>query len=658
MAGNYDGSLIFDTSIDQTGFKSGIEKLESAAVAGVKAITAITTTATVGFASYAVKVGSDFEAAMSKLEAVSGANAEDMEALTAKAKEMGATTKFSASESAEALNYMAMAGWKTEDMLGGLEGIMNLAAASGEDLATVSDIVTDALTAFGLQASDSAHFADVLAMASNASNTDVYMMGETFKYVAPLAGAMNYSIEDAAVAIGLMANAGIKGSEAGTALRATLTRLVKPPDAAAQAMKQLGIEVVNADGSMKPLSETIVDLREAFAGLTESEQAEKAAAIAGQEAMSGLLAIVNASDADFAQLTEQINNANGAALEMAEIMNDNLQGQITLFKSALEGLGIAIYGSMEEPLKEVVKAGAGYLSELNAAFEEQGYNGLLVTWKKILGEMLQAVSVSGPEMIDVATELIIGFLDTIADNSDNIAEAGVQIVIALAEAAIETLPELADVGFQILVSLAKYIVQNLPELAPVAALLIAKFAANILLNKTKLLETGGKLIKEMASKLKSEGLSKMKDVGKGIVDGVMNGIKSNAGRLLNYVKEWARSILSNAKKALGINSPSKLFRDEIGANLALGVEEGFEDKYRTMANKMRDVIGQQTEKLSASLSIDKGQMVPAGASGGGTTSIPVNIYYQSAGGTDIDAKRLGRKFGQEIDKELRSRGVK
>lgn len=657
MAGSYDGSLIFDTSIDRTGFESGIKKLESAAAAGIKAMTALTTAA-IGFAGYAVKAGSEFETAMSQVQAISGASAEELEALTDKAKEMGATTKFSASESAEALNYMAMAGWKTEDMLNGLEGIMNLAAASGEDLGTTSDIVTDALTAFGLAASDSGHFADVLAKASSNSNTNVYMMGETFKYVAPLAGAMGYSIEDTAVAIGLMANAGIKGSEAGTALRATLTRLVKPPDAAAQAMKQLGIEVTNADGSMKPLNETILDLREAFAGLTESEQAEKAAAIAGQEAMSGLLAIVNASDADFAQLTEQINNANDAAGEMAEIMNDNLQGQIVLFKSALEGLGIAIYGSMEEPLKEVVKSAAGYLSELNVAFEEQGYNGLLVTWKKILGEMLQAVSVSGPEMIDAATELITGFLDTIADNSDNIAEAGVQIVVALAEEAIDVLPKLADVGLQILISLAKYIVQNLPQLAPVALALVAKLGTEILLKKAKLLEPATKLVKDTATKLKSEFLSKMKDVGKSAVDGVINGIKGNAGKLLSYIKSWAKSILDNAKKALGINSPSKLFRDEIGANLALGVEEGFKDKYKAMADKMRGVINQQTDKLSASLSIDKGQMVPAGAFGGGTTSIPVNIYYQSAGGTDIDAKRLGRKFGQEVEKELRGRGVK
>ena len=184
---------------------------------------------------------------MSKVAAISGAAGDELETLSDKAKEMGAKTKFSATEAASAFEYMAMAGWKTTDMLGGIEGIMNLAAASGEDLAAVSDIVTDALTAFGLSAQDSGHFADVLAQASSNATTNVGLMGATFKYVAPVAGAMGYSIEDTAVAIGLMANAGIKGEQAGTALRAMFTRLVKPPKDAADALDALGISAANSD---------------------------------------------------------------------------------------------------------------------------------------------------------------------------------------------------------------------------------------------------------------------------------------------------------------------------------------------------------------------------------------------------------------------------
>lgn len=303
-----------------------------------------------------VKTYMDFEAQMKKVQAISGASGADFEALTAKAKEMGAATQFSATESAQALEYMAMAGWKTDDMLGGISGIMDLAAASGEDLGRVSDIVTDALTAFGLQASDSAHFADVLAQASSNSNTNVSMMGMTFQYVAPLAGALKYSIEDVGIAMGLMANNSIKGEKAGTALRAILTRLVDPPKEAGSAMDRLGITVKNADGTMKPLRQTMKELRSAFAGLSAAEQAEAASAIAGQEAISGMLSIVNASETDFDKLTAAIDNAEGAAGNMAKTVNDNLKGDLKSLSSVWESVQLEFMsGKGADGLREFVQ---------------------------------------------------------------------------------------------------------------------------------------------------------------------------------------------------------------------------------------------------------------------------------------------------------------
>ncbi len=290
----------------------------------------------------ALSITADFDVQMSKVAAISGASGQDFEDLRAKAREMGAETKFSATEAGQAFEYMAMAGWKTEDMLDGIEGIMNLAAASGEELGTTSDIVTDALTAFGKTAADAGDFADVLAQASANANTNVGLMGETFKYVAPVAGALGYDYRDVATAIGLMANSGIKASQAGTALRGLFTRLAKPTKESSTAMEALGISLTNADGSMKPLAELMVDLRTKFAGLTEAEKAQYAAMLAGQNGMSGMLAIVNASEKDFQQLTESIQNSNGAAKEMADKMNDNLAGQITILKSQLEELAISI----------------------------------------------------------------------------------------------------------------------------------------------------------------------------------------------------------------------------------------------------------------------------------------------------------------------------
>lgn len=325
----------------------------------------------VGVGAAAVKTATDFEAGMSEVKAISGATGSEFEALKDKAIEMGAKTKFSASDSADAFKYMAMAGWDAQSMLDGIAGIMDLAAASGEDLATTSDIVTDALTAFGLQASDSAHFADVLAQASSKSNTNVGLMGETFKYVAPVAGALGYSIEDTAVAIGLMANSGIKGSQAGTALRSTITRLAKPVGEAEKAVNALGISITNADGTMKPLSQTMLELREKFAGLTEEQKAQYAAMLAGQEGMSGLLAIVNASDEDFQKLTDEINNANGAAQDMADIMMDNTAGAIEQLKGALESAGILIGEKLTPYIRQLAEWITGLVEKFNNLSAEQ-----------------------------------------------------------------------------------------------------------------------------------------------------------------------------------------------------------------------------------------------------------------------------------------------
>lgn len=313
------------------------------------------------FASSVVTTGAQFDSTMSKVAAISGTTGDELLKLRNKAKEMGATTKFTASESAEAFTYMAMAGWKTGDMLDGISGIMNLAAASGSDLATTSDIVTDALTAFGLTAKDSGRFADVLAAASSNANTNVEMMGATFKYAAPVAGALGYTIEDTAVAIGLMANAGIKADQAGTSLRSIMQRLASDTGGAATAAKALGVEITNADGSMRPLSEVTAGLRKAFAGLSQEEKVNAAKTIAGANAMSGLLAIVNSSDDDFNKLTSAVNDSSGAAENMANTMLDNAEGAMTLFDSKLEGIKVQIWEGLEPAIRSGIDALSGLL---------------------------------------------------------------------------------------------------------------------------------------------------------------------------------------------------------------------------------------------------------------------------------------------------------
>lgn len=355
-----DGSLIFDTSIDTKGVEEGLEKIKKTAdgySVGKNIFSNLATDAIQaagGALLDAAEAGMEFEASMAKVQATSSATGKQLDELTNLAREYGASTVFSSSECADALNYMAMAGWDVEQMTNGLPGILNLAAASGEDLALTSDIVTDALTAFGMQAEESAHFADILATASSKSNTNVSMMGETFKYVAPVAGALGYSAEDVAVAVGLMANSGIKAGQAGTSLRAILSNLTQPTDAQAAAMGALGISLTNTSGGMKSLDELLEDLRTGFSGLNEAEQASFASIIGGQEAMSGLLAIVNASDTDFSNLKTAIYDCDGACDQMSATMTDNVKGGLAELSSAAEDAQIEIYDAVEPMIRDAL----------------------------------------------------------------------------------------------------------------------------------------------------------------------------------------------------------------------------------------------------------------------------------------------------------------
>ena len=396
--------------------------------------------AVAGLGAAAVKTATDFDAGMSKVAAISGATGDDLDALRDKAREMGAKTKFSASEAASAMEYMAMAGWKTEDMLGGIEGIMNLAAASGEDLATTSDIVTDALTAFGMSADDSAHFADILAAASSNANTNVSMMGETFKYCAPIAGALGFSAEDTAQAIGLMANAGIKGSQAGTALRTIMNNLAGEVKITGKALGEVTIATTNTDGSMRDLSDILADCRGAFSQLSESEQAAAAEALVGKNAMSGFLALMNAGDADIEKLSSSIDHCsdtfvktvdgaiipmsqaleegidwieeyNGVADQMASVMQDNLAGQLTILKSQLEELAIS-FGEMLMPaIRSIVSKIQAFVDKLNGMSESQRKAvltiGLIIAalgpLLVILGSVISKVGVAMQGFVKLAT---------------------------------------------------------------------------------------------------------------------------------------------------------------------------------------------------------------------------------------------------------------
>ena len=380
------------------------------------------TAGVVGLGTVAVKTAADFDSAMSKVAAVSGATGKDLDALRDKAREMGSKTKFSASEAAEAMNYMAMAGWKTEDMLSGIEGVMNLAAASGEDLATTSDIVTDALTAFGLSAKDSGHFADILAAASSNANTNVSMMGETFKYCAPIAGALGFSAEDTAEAIGLMANAGIKGSQAGTALRTIMNNLSGDVKICGSSIGEVTVATTNADGSMRDLSDILADCRTAFSGLSESEKAAAAESLVGKNAMSGFLALMNAGEADINKLSSAIDNCDGCAAGMAETMNDNLAGQLTILKSQLQELAISFGELLMPAIRTIVGWIQKFVDWLNSMDEGT---------RKVIVTIALVAAAIGPVLIIVGKVIsAIGTIMTIIPKLAGVINAAKGVIAA------------------------------------------------------------------------------------------------------------------------------------------------------------------------------------------------------------------------------------
>lgn len=554
-----DGTLKFDTLIDSSGFQKGISSIGEIAQKGLKATSDIlkgSMTAIAGLGGAAIKIGSDFESGMSKVAAISGASGQELEKLTDKAKEMGSTTKFSATESAAAFEYMAMAGWKTEDMLNGIEGIMSLAAASGEDLATTSDIVTDALTAFGMKASDAGHFSDVLAQASSNANTNVGMMGETFKYVAPVAGALGYTAEDTALAIGLMANAGIKGSSAGTALRSMMSRLTKPTKEVQNAMNRLGISLTDDNGKMKSLNEVMADLRSGFNGLSEAEAAELASSLAGQEAMSGLLAIVNASDDDFKKLERSIYNCDGAAARMAETMSDNLQGQITILKSGVEGLAISLYENMQAPCMEIVKTAQEMIQELQESFTDGGLDSLVTTFGSILSRIVESVANAAPDLINAATSLVGSFCDSLK-SSPSIGDAASSLITALVTGFFSCADDIWTTAIVLAGKMAEGLAEGAPQMAQAAARCIGDIIECIREWAPDFIDAGKRIIQGIIQGI-SEEFPNLGAFLSGLFEGftstlepILSGVVSIAEGIFGALSEADPATLEALGKAIG-----------------------------------------------------------------------------------------------------------
>ena len=576
----YDGSLKFDTEIDSSGFQKGIDSISSVAKKGLEATKTILTGAVGaigGIGTAAIKAGMDFDAGMSKVIAISGATEEQAAQLRDMAIEMGDKTKFSAKEAADAFSYMAMAGWETGDMLEGIEGIMNLAAASGEDLATTSDIVTDALTAFGMEAREAGDFSDILAVAASNANTDVGMMGETFKYVGTVCGTMGYSAGDAAMAIGLMANAGVKSSMAGTSLNAIITRLSTDAGASSRSLgalgtltEKLGVAFYNADGSARPLMDVLLESREAWGSLTTAEKQNYANKIAGMEAAKSWNAIMNASDENIAKLTDSLRESSGAAEEMAAIMNDNLSGQLNILGGQLVTFGIKLTESVQEPMKELAKDAQDMVTELKTAFDKDGVDGLVNAVGDVFAQIVERVAGATPDLIDAAVRLVGSFCDSIKSN-----------------------PSTGDAAFNLIASLATGLISCAGDIWSTAVVLFDQLLLGLASQFPRMLEIGkeavGQFVQSLAESAPSV-LSSAVAIISTLYDGVMTALPqiANAGAdILNHLAEGIASnlptIIPTAMQAL------TEFSGSLRKNVGLLVDAGL-NLIRTLAQSLIDNI--------------------------------------------------------------------
>ena len=439
----YDGTLKFDTKVDPSGFSSGISKIAGIAKTGLgAAVTAIgaVSTALSTAGGFIAKTGMDFEAQMSRVKAISGATGSEFESLKQQAIDLGAATSFSATESAQAMENLASAGFSVSEIMDAMPGMLDLAASSGEDLASSADIASSTLRAFGLEASEAGHVADVLA--KNAANTNAAVMdtGYAMKYVAPVAHSAGWSLEEVTAAIGKMADAGIKGEQAGTTLRGALTRMMNPTDAMADAMEELGVTFYDSEGKMKSLSTIIDELQTATAGLTEEQRDNKIATIFGTEALSGMKVLLSSSKEELDSLTEGLKNSDGAAKEMAETMQDNLKGATEEFMGSLETLGISIYEQMQEPLKNAVSQGTEYINQLTETFRSGGLKEAVAEAGNIFAELAVKAAEKAPEMINAAVEFIRSFINGIKNHAPELLQAAQEIVWALVDGLVKLLP--------------------------------------------------------------------------------------------------------------------------------------------------------------------------------------------------------------------------
>lgn len=582
----------------------GLEKNGSSILSGIgdaaKKAAAVIGASAAAVGGFAVSVGMSFESAMSRVKAISGATTEEFAKLQQQAVDLGASTAFSATEAAQGMENLASAGFTVDEIYAAMPGMLDLAASAGEDLATSADIAASTLRGFCLEADQAGHVADVLAKNAAATNAAVADTGDAMKYVAPVAHAMGLSLEEVTASIGIMANAGIKGSQAGTTLRGALTRLTNPTDKMCGVMDRLGLSFFDSEGKMISLTDMTSMLQKQMAGLTDEEKNQALATLFGQEALSGMLALMDAGPEEVAELTKSLVESDGAAKDMADTMLDNLQGAVDGFTGALETMGITIYQSLSEPLKSLAVDGTDAVNQLTEAFNAGGptlatcATNLMVNFlagiaaqapsitakgAETISGFMNSVSANVPRLLNLGTSAVVSFISGIGQQLPELVPQALSMVVTLADAVISNIPRIVDAGIDLLTGLVQGIINSLPTLITEGPRIVNDFADAIYSGVGKLLSTGVKLIIQLGKGIISNmpliiqnggqilmalinafSLSKMLSLGKSLITSVKNGLKNMGPKLVSAGKNVANNAMTAIKSIDWVGTGGSLLK--------------------------------------------------------------------------------------------------
>lgn len=638
-----DYSITGDTRLDTSGFTKGVSSMTVAAGNLISDLTKTAATKLAGLAKSSVSVGMNFDASMSQVAATMGTTVDQIDNLTKVAKEMGSTTKFTATQAADALNYLALAGYDADKAAEVLPSVLDLAAAGGMDLAYASDLVTDAMASLNIEANKQNvdDFGNKLAMAASKANANVSQLGEAILTVGGTAANLKGGTTELTTALGLLANVGIKGAEGGTHLRNIILSLQSPTDEAAKKMQKLGLSVYDSQGKMRGLNEILGDLNGALDGMTQGQKDSIINQLFNKTDLAAVNGLLAAQGEQWDTLAAQIDNADGAMGQMAETQIDNLQGAMTIMSSAFEGMQLAVYDELEPTLTEAVKWGTDCISTLTSSLTEGGPEAMLAAAGEIISDLADGIAEQLPGLMTTGVEIITQLAQNLTDTMPAMLDTGAEVLAALAQGIINATPalltsateiiaefmlylgdhanEIMDAGMQLLESLIIGITDNLPQLITAAAGLIANFAAALISHLPKILECAAAMMTTLVdgifyslenlaeaalacvAKLVGVWDGSMDEwghIGENIVSGLLNGIKGAWNSLTKWVSNGINGLVSGVKGLLGIHSPSKVF-SEIGLNICRGLAEGLTTNAPLAEDAAKQVVASVTHTTEA-----------------------------------------------------------